>query len=89
MIPTDQLAVFVVGIIWPYLFQVLGKFHLAGRTAQWAVTVSSFVIAAVVIVVSGQKINPSDLLSGGGILLATSQVVYRQLIKDQHAAPKA
>ncbi len=83
MNPTNQLAIFVVGIIWPYLFQAIGKLHLTGRSAQWAVTVSSFVIAGIVIVASGQTVNPGDIFSGGGILLATSQVVYRQLIKSE------
>lgn len=84
----DQVAIYLAGIIWPIVFQSLGRFKLQDRAAQWAAVLVCYVVAFVAYyVANGQTPTWQNVLANGSTMALIAQVVWRQAIKPTLPPP--
>ena len=74
----------VAGIFVPILWAVLTALGLdvKDRSAQWAVVLLSFVFAVLAELVAGGLKSWPDLITNGLMVVGLSQIIFRQLIKQ-------
>ena len=77
----ETLALFAAGIIWPFVFQSLGKFGLDNRVAQLAAIAVAFGLGALAHIATGGSITLDGIMQAGSPVVAVSLIVYRQVIK--------
>jgi len=85
----QTLALGLTGVVVVPLLQVIKRYmHLEGPAMLWISLLFSWVVAILVVVVTGQMSlgdivsNPGVLLGSGGIVMSVAQAVYGS-IKDK------
>jgi len=80
-VSTEAIVLFLAGLIWPVVFQAIGRLGLHDRPAQWVAVGFCFVMAAVAHALSGADLSPEGIINAGSPVALLSLVVYRQVIK--------
>jgi len=80
---TDQVAVILAGLVWPFVFRLTQRWHgLQDRGAQWAAVVVCYVVAVVAVLgTAGQPVTAQLVLQDGSIMATVAALVYRQVVK--------
>ncbi len=81
------LALFLAGIITPFVTQLLKSGRIADRPAQWLAIVVSYILALLAFVLTGGTPNAEEFIAKGAAVAALALTIYRQVIKP-HLAPE-
>lgn len=77
----EGIGLLLAGLLWPFLFQSLGKLGLRDKAAQFAAIGFCYVIAAIVHFWSSHTLTPDAVLLAGSPVATLALVIYRQVIK--------
>lgn len=80
----ETLALLIAGIIWPFIFQWLGKFGLQDQLAQWGAVITSVIIAVIAqMIINPGSFTPEGVITNGVAVFGVATIVYRQCIKPR------
>ena len=78
----EALSLFVVGLVWPWIFQFAKeKLDVTGIGVQWMAVITCFIIAWVATIATGGATDPESLLKNAGAVTALAWLMYGQVIK--------
>ena len=77
----ENLALLIIGIVWPFIFEKIKAVGLEGQAAQWAAVVTCYIVAFAAMVATGSATDPESIIKNGAAVSALAFIVYRQIIK--------
>lgn len=82
----EALAVFLAGIVAPFVVEFLKRGNLTGRIALWLAFGTSVVLAFMALLVTGGfdvgaiMADPTQLVGAVGIVFSLATLVYKQIV---------